>query len=257
MAQPTSLSVIVITKNEAHNIESCLRSVAFADQVIVVDSGSEDGTAGIARDLGAEVSQTTDWQGFGIQKNRALALARCDWVLSVDADERVTPELQAEILATLSHPSRLVYDFPRLSGYCGQYMRYSGWYPDRVTRLFRRDAAAFSNDPVHERTVTSEPVGHLVNHLVHDSFRSFEDVLHKVNRYSSAGAEALHQQGKKASLGKALGHGAWAFFRTYVLRRGFMDGRMGLLLAISNAEGTYYRYVKLWFLARNAAATQR
>lgn len=249
-----SLSVTVITKNEAHNIEACLRSVMFADQLVVLDSGSTDDTAAIARSLGAEVVCSADWQGFGIQKNRALALARCDWVLSLDADERVTPELQAEIQATLNAPAFDVYALPRLSSYCGQYMRHSGWYPDRVTRLFRRQAAQFSEDLVHERVVASRPVGQLHSPMLHESFRNFEAVLDKANRYSTAGALSLFSQGKQASLGKALGHGLWAFIRTYFLRCGFLDGRMGLVLAISNAEGTYYRYLKLWLLRRDGSA---
>lgn len=249
-----SLSVTVITKNEAHNIEACLRSVMFADQLVVLDSGSTDDTAAIARSLGAEVVCSADWQGFGIQKNRALALARCDWVLSLDADERVTPELQAEIQATLNAPAFDVYALPRLSSYCGQYMRHSGWYPDRVTRLFRRQAAQFSEDLVHERVVASRPVGQLHSPMLHESFRNFEAVLDKANRYSTAGALSLFSKGKQASLGKALGHGLWAFIRTYFLRCGFLDGRMGLVLAISNAEGTYYRYLKLWLLRRDGSA---
>ncbi|MGH6639337.1 MAG: glycosyltransferase family 2 protein [Polaromonas sp.] len=251
-----SLSVTVITQNEAHNIEACLRSVLFADQLVVLDSGSTDATLQIARSMGAEVSTSPDWQGFGIQKNRALALADSDWVLSLDADERVTPELQAEIRATLAAPAFDVYSFPRLSSYCGQYMRHSGWYPDRVTRLFRRDAARFSDDLVHEKIITSGQVGLLRSPLLHESFRSLEAVLDKANRYSSAGAQSLLDKGKTASVGKALGHGLWAFIRTYFLRLGFLDGRMGLVLAISNAEGTYYRYLKLWLLRRDVGSAR-
>ena len=246
-----SLSVTVITHNEAHNIEACLRSVSFADQMVVLDSGSTDDTVQIARSLGAEVSVSPDWPGFGIQKNRALALATSDWVLSLDADERVTPELQVEILACLKAPTFDVYSFPRLSSYCGQYMRHSGWYPDRVTRLFRRNAARFSDDLVHEKVIAQGQEGQLRSHLLHESFRNFEAVLDKANRYSTAGAQSLLNKGKTASVGKAVGHGLWAFIRTYFLRLGFLDGRMGLVLAISNAEGTYYRYLKLWLLQRD------
>jgi glycosyltransferase involved in cell wall biosynthesis len=245
-----SLSVIVITKNEARNIAACLRSVSFADQIVVLDSGSSDGTADIARALGAQVSVNSDWQGFGVQKNRALGLATSDWVLSIDADERVTTALQSEVIKTLQDPSHQVYDLPRLSSYCGQYMRHSGWYPDRITRLFRRGAAAFSAELIHEKVVTAHSLGHLNASLLHESFTDFEAVLDKVNRYSSAGAQLLSERGSTASVGKAVAHGLWAFFRTYVLRLGFLDGRMGLILAISNAEGTYYRYIKLWFISR-------
>ncbi|MEO8387520.1 MAG: glycosyltransferase family 2 protein [Polaromonas sp.] len=247
-----SLSVIVITHNEARNIEACLRSVSFADQLAVLDSGSTDETLKIAVSLGAEVTIASEWRGFGIQKNRALAMATSEWVLSLDADERITPQLQAEILQCLAAPAFDVYSFPRLSGYCGQYMRHSGWYPDRVTRLFRRSAARFSEDLVHERLVTSLPVGQLQSPLMHESFRNFEAVLEKVNRYSSAGAQVLRDKGKSASISKAVGHGVWAFLRTYFLRLGFLDGRMGFVLAVSNAEGTYYRYLKLWLLQRQS-----
>ena len=243
-----SLSVIVITKNEAHNIEACLQSVSFAQQIVVLDSGSSDDTVALSQKAGAEVSVRLDWQGFGVQKNRALALAVEDWVLSIDADERLTPDLQAEIQRVLKNPAYEIYDFPRQSSYCGQYMQYSGWYPDRVIRLFKRGAAAFSDRLVHEKVLTSKTVGRLDSALLHESYRSLESVLDKVNRYSSAGAQLLKNKGSTASPGKALAHASWAFFRTYVLRRGFLDGRMGLVLAISNAEETYYRYLKLWLM---------
>ena len=241
----------MITKNEAHHIEACLNAVSFANQIVVLDSGSTDDTLEVAQKIGAQVSQNLDWQGFGVQKNRALALALSDWVLSIDADERVTPALRNEIMAVLANPVHDVYDFPRLSSYCGQYMRHSGWYPDRVTRLFKRNAARFSGELVHERLITSCKVGQLVAPLLHESFINFEAVLDKANRYSTAGAKSLLQRGKTASVSKALAHGLWAFFRTYVFRCGFLDGRMGLVLAISNAEGTYYRYLKLWLLSRS------
>ncbi|MEO5658878.1 MAG: glycosyltransferase family 2 protein [Polaromonas sp.] len=244
------LSVIVITQNEAHNIEACLRSVLFADQIVVLDSGSTDDTVRIARAMGAEVSVNTDWRGFGVQKNRALALANSDWVFSIDADERVSSELQNEIQKVLKAPVFEVYCLPRLSSYCGQYMRYSGWYPDRVTRLFRAESARFSDDLVHEKIMTSSREGLLQFPLLHESFKDLETVLDKTNRYSTAGAQSLLNKGKTASIGKALGHGLWAFIRNYFLRLGFLDGRLGLVLAISNAEGTYYRYLKLWLLQR-------
>lgn len=242
--------MIVITKNEAHNIEMCLQSVKFADQVVVLDSGSTDDTINKAKAMGATVYAEADWQGFGIQKNRALALAAGQWVLSIDADERVTPELEVEIVEAIHSNKFDVYDLPRLSSYCGQYMHHSGWYPDRTSRLFKRGSAQFSNDVVHEKLLTAQPVGRLHTYLLHESFTSLESVLDKANRYSTAGAQVMFASGKTASLGKALSHGFWAFFRTYILRLGFLDGRMGLVLAISNAEGTYYRYLKLWLMNR-------
>ena len=243
-----SLSVIVITKNEAYNIYACLQSVAFADQIVVLDSGSTDETVNMARSAGAEVSEALDWKGFGIQKNRALALAHSDWVLSIDADEQVTPELRAEIMTVLRAPDFDAYSCPRLSSYCGQIMRFSGWNPDRVTRLFRRNTAIFSTDLVHEKLLTQSLVGKLHSSLKHESYRNFEEVLEKGNRYSTAGALRLKSKGKNASLRSALVHGMWAFIRTYFLRLGLLDGRLGFVLSVSIAEETYYRYLKLWML---------
>lgn len=245
-----SLSVIVITRNEAGNIGRCLRSARFADELVVVDSGSTDGTVELARGLGARVAVAHDWPGFGPQKNRALDMATGDWVLSLDADEEVTPPLQRSILAAMQDGRHDAYSIGRHSSYCGQYMNHSGWYPDRVVRLFRRGRARFSDDLVHERVVVEGPVGRLEGDLLHESMPTLESVLDKMDRYSSAGAQALLARGVKGSLGKALGHALWTFVRTYVVRRGFLDGRLGFALAVSNAEGTYYRYLKLWLLQK-------
>ena len=253
----SSLTVTVITKNEEQNIGACLRAVAFADQLVVLDSGSIDATTEIAGAAGAEVSVNSDWQGFGTQKNRALALATSDWILSIDADERVTPELRTEIEAVLAAPDFDAYSFPRRSSFCGQVMRHSGWYPDRVTRLFRRGTAKFSDDLVHEKLLTSGAVGQLVSPIAHESYRNLEDVLHKANVYSTAGAAGQHRRGKSAGVGTAIGHALWAFLRTYLFRLGFLDGKLGFVLAVSIAEGTYYRYLKLWLLNQAVTAEHR
>ena len=251
------LSVIVITRNEAANISECLRSVDFADEVLLVDSSSTDGTTDIARALGARVSTTIDWPGFGPQKNRALALAVSDWVLSIDADERVTPQLRREIQMVINDPmSGNVFEFPRRSSYCGQFMLHSGWSPDRVVRLFRRGIAHFSDDLVHERLLTKEKIITLKSPLLHFSFPDFESVLDKVNRYSTAGAHSMQKKKRSTSIWGAVGHGLWAFFRTYILRRGFLDGQLGLALSISNAEGTYYRYAKRWLAMERSSITE-
>jgi glycosyltransferase involved in cell wall biosynthesis len=246
------LSVVLITRNEIHNIAACLRSVGFADEIVVVDSGSTDGTVEAARAAGARVLQPTDWPGFGPQKNRALDAATGDWIFSIDADEQVTAELAASLRSAIHSGKYDAYEIHRRSNYCGQYMAHSGWYPDRVVRLFRRGAARFSEDLVHERVVTQGAVGRLQGDLLHDSMPHFESVLAKLDRYSTAGALALMRRGVKGSLAKALGHGTWAFLRTYVLKLGFLDGRLGFALAVSNAEGTYYRYMKLWLLQRGS-----
>lgn len=239
------LSVILITKNEILNIRDCLESVAWADEIIVVDSGSRDGTPEVCRELGAKVYEH-DWPGFGVQKNRALAYASHEWVLSIDADERVTPELRAEIENILQTAQADGYDIPRLSSFCGRFMHHSGWRPDYVLRLFKRDQARFSDALVHESVQLQGRRGRLKSHLLHYSYRDFEDVIAKLNSYSSAAANMQQQRGKRGGLGTALLHGFWAFFRTYVLRRGFLDGREGVMLAIMNAENSYYRYIKLW-----------
>jgi glycosyltransferase involved in cell wall biosynthesis len=247
--RPT-LSAIVITRNEAHNLHDCLQSMhGLVDEIIVVDSQSTDNTVAIAQQHGAKVAQPTDWPGFGPQKNRALDLASCDWVFSIDADERVTPMLAAEIKQLLKlGGAHAAYKLPRLSLYCGKFIRHAGWQPDYVLRLFKRDSARFSDDLVHERVVTAQPVIALQNHLLHYSYLNFSQVLSKVDAYSTASAKQAYARGKRSSVLGALGHGAWAFFRTYVIRRGFLDGAHGLALAISNAETSYYKYLKLWHM---------
>lgn len=244
------LSVIVITKNEASNIQTCLRSVAFADEIIVLDSGSTDGTPDICRALGARV-EVTDWPGFGPQKNRALSLAQGEWVLSLDADETVSDALRADILRAVMAEGAQIYAIPRLSTYLGRPMRHSGWWPDHVVRLFRRGCARFSDDLVHESLVFDGKPAYLASPLNHETYTSFEEIIDKINRYSSAGAEMAFRRGKDSSLSLAIIKGLFAFFRTYILRAGFLDGREGFMLAVSNAEATYYRQVKLMLLKRD------
>lgn len=243
------LSVIIITKNEIGSIAGCIESVPFADEIIVLDSGSDDGTPELCRSLGARV-ESTDWPGFGPQKNRALALAQGDWVLSLDADERVSLELRQEILHVLAGQEELPCAFPRLSSYLGRPMRHSGWWPDHVVRLFRRGTARFSDDIVHERLVFDGKARILRSPLLHDSFTDLDEVIDKMNRYSSAGARMAQARGKSSSLLLAVGKGLVAFFRTYIVRAGFLDGPEGFMLAVSNAEGTYYRQLKLMLLNR-------
>jgi glycosyltransferase involved in cell wall biosynthesis len=243
------LSVIIITKNEAHQILDCLASVAFATEIIVIDAHSTDETVALCRTVTDKIYITDDWQGFGVQKNRALAKASGEWVLSIDADERVSPALQREIQQTITTSTYTAFRFPRQSCYCGRWLKHGGWFPDYVIRLFRRDSAHFSNDLVHEKVlVTAGKLGTLTTPLLHYSFASLEEVVEKMNRYSTANAQKFLAQGQRSSLTQALIHGIWAFVRTYLLKAGFLDGREGFMLAISNAEGTYYRYLKLMYL---------
>jgi glycosyltransferase involved in cell wall biosynthesis len=253
-----AISVIVIVKNEAHDIRDCLASVhGWVDEIVVLDSGSTDGTQAICREFGATVIET-DWPGFGPQKQRALDAARGPWILSLDADERIPPALRDEILANVKANAADLFRLPRRSNYCGQWIRHSGWSPDYVTRLFRRDAASFSNDLVHERVVAAPNtrLGTLGEPLMHYSFRDFSEVLGKIDSYSTYGATQRAARGKRGGVGQALLHGFWTFVRTWIIQRGFLDGKMGLVLAISNAEGTYYRYLKLMLLeeARQGAS---
>lgn len=243
------LSVIIICKNEVSRLGATLESAAFADEIIVLDSGSSDGTVELARQFTDKVFVAADWPGFGVQKNRALAHASGEWVLSIDADERVGAELRAEIQAAIAAPLAEVYEMPILTSYCGRWIRHSGWWPDYKPRLFRRGTIRFTEDRVHERLSFQGAPGRLTAPLYHESFRTLDEVLDKVNRYSSAGAEQALMRGKRGGLGKAVAHGLWAFLRTYLLRAGFLDGREGFMLAVSNGEGVYYRYVKLMYLS--------
>ncbi len=245
------LSVIVITRNEAANIRDCLASVAFADEWIVVDSGSTDGTVEIARAAGARVVESHDWPGFGPQKNRALAHAQGEWVLAIDADERVTPELAAEIQAVLRDPQHDAYAIPRLSSFCGRFIRHSGWWPDHVVRLFRRDRGRFTDVAVHEKVLVEGSVGTLNAHFLHYTYPDLDSALAKMNRYSTDAARMMHVRGKRAGLASALGHATWTFIRIYILRRGFLDGKHGFVLAMVAMMGSFARYAKLMFLNEN------
>ncbi len=251
--RPDTLSIILITRDESANIDACLASVAFADEWIVLDSGSSDDTCERARRLGASVATSDDWPGFGIQKQRALERATGAWVLAIDADERVTPELAAAIRAAVAAApgdGPDAFSISRLSRFAGRWIRHGDWYPDRVVRLFRRGRGRFSTDRVHERLIVDGPVGRLDGELLHETMPTFADALAKMNRYSSGRAADLAARGQRGGLAAALAHAAWAFGRGYVLKRGFLDGAAGFAVAAYVAEGTYWRYLKMAELAR-------
>ena len=235
------LSVIIITKNEAANIRACLESVAWADQIVVVDSGSNDETVQICRELGAQV-HVHDWPGFGMQKNRALSYATHEWVFSIDADERVTPELQSQLIKAMADDSADGFYLPRLSQFCGHFIRHSGWYPDYVLRLFRRTSGRFSDDMVHERVIVEGKTDRLTSPLLHYSYRDSADVLRKTEQYARAGAMQMLKNGKTATTADAPLRAAWAFFRTYILRLGLLDGIAGFSVALMNFRTTYLKY---------------
>ncbi len=248
------LSVIVITRNEQHAIARCLQSVSFADELIVLDCGSTDRTVQICESLGARVVKTPDWPGFGAQKNRAAAVATGDWLLSIDADEWLSPELTSEIRRVVESPRNTdAYELPRLSSFCGRFIRHAGWWPDPVLRLFRRGTARFSDDAVHERLIVDGRIGRLQGLLMHESISDLEDALGKVNRYSSASAAMLHEQGRRATLATAILRGGWTFVRTYLIRAGFLDGREGFMVAVYAAENTFHKYLKLMLLQQRPA----
>lgn len=251
IASSPGLSVIVITKNEEAVIRRCLESVQWASEIIVVDSGSADRTLQIAQELNATTHVTEDWKGPGTQRNRAISHATKEWILALDADEWVGPELRDEILTVVNGGSRYAgYRIPRLSSYCGRNMHHSGWWPDYVSRLFRRGNARFGGGIVHDHLVADGPLGRLRNHLMHEAIVDLDEVLVKINSYSTWGAQTLHEKGQRAGLITAVGHGVWTFLRTYLLRAGFLDGREGFMLAVSNAEGAYYKYVKLMLMGK-------
>ncbi|HHB91868.1 MAG TPA: glycosyltransferase family 2 protein [Thioploca sp.] len=248
-----NLSVIIITKNEEHCIENCLNSIAWCDEIIIVDSGSTDNTITICNKFTDKIYIKNNWQGFGHQKNLALTKATGKWVLSIDADEQVPIALRQEIEFVINSSELFAFRIPRLSNYCGKWMRHSGWFPDYIIRLFKRNYASFTNDLIHEKIqVNNDKIGTLQNSLLHYSFTSLEEVLEKINSYSSANAQMHYEKDKQSSLKQAVWHGLWAFIRTYLLRAGFLDGKEGFMLAVSNAEGTYYRYLKLMYLQENA-----
>ncbi len=252
----TGVSVILITRDEEHVIADCLESVRWADEIVVLDCGSTDRTVEICRSFTDSVYET-DWPGFGIQKNRALARATRDWVLSLDADEWVSPALAAEIQSRLPDTGVNGLVIPFRSSYLGRFMRYGDWRNESHLRLFRRTAGRFSDDPVHERLIVDGEIGTLENPILHYSFATLEEVQDKVNRYSTAGAERRFSDGKRSSLVKALSHASWTFFSGYVLKAGFLDGREGFLLAVSNAEGSFYTYLKLLYLWEDESRESR
>jgi glycosyltransferase involved in cell wall biosynthesis len=249
------LSAIVIAKNEERVIERCLRSLSWCDESILVDSGSTDGTVDIARASGARVIVNTDWQGPATQRNRGIDSAQGPWCLLLDADEWVEPPLRDEVTRVLAAaPGQAAFQLPRSSSYCGRYMRHGGWWPDRITRLIRKGAARYEGGIVHEHCEVQGAIGRLTQPLMHESFRDLEQVLGKVNAYSTWGAQDLAAAGRRPSLARAVFSGAYSFLRTYVLRAGFLDGRHGFMLAVSNAEGTYYKYLKAMLAAERDRA---
>ncbi len=237
----TPLSVTVITRNESANIDACLTSVEWAADILVVDSGSTDDTVDRARRRGVRV-ETRDWPGYAAQKNWAAEQARCDWVLSVDADERVTPELAREIQAVLAAPDAAGYRMPRVTWHLGRWIRTTDWYPDYQLRLYDRRRARWTPRRVHESVEADGPVGQLTHDLQHYAYRDLSHHHQTMDRYTTLAAAEMFDAGRSAGLVELALHPPAAFLRNYILRRGCFDGAAGLIVSSMNA---YYVFLKL------------
>ena len=249
------LSSILIVHNEAENINACLQSLAWTDECIVVEHGSDDDTVQRALAQGALVHQVADWPGFGLQKNRALDAATGNWVLSIDADERVSPELAAEISAAIkqaeSAGSHIALEIPRLTQFCGVWIRHCGWTPDYVLRVFKRGEARFSNDLVHEKLLllhAQTRVVRLKTPLLHYSYPTPAHYWRKLQRYSEDWAKQKYAEGKKTSMLRAALSGSTAFVRSYFFRLGFLDGAMGFAVCSMQAQAAFGKYFELYCL---------
>lgn len=253
MSHRNSLSVVMIAKNEAELLSECLQSVAWADEIIVLDSGSTDGSVALAESLGAKVFTHTDWQGFGRQRQKAQSYATQDYVLMIDADERVTPELRHSIEQVLANADdNVVYSLGRRNLFLGRFMRHSGWYPDRVNRLYANQRYRYNDDLVHESLNTGgAKVVPLQGDLLHLTCRDFFAFQRKQLHYAEQWAIQRHQAGKRCGYLSILTHTLGAFCKTWLLRAGFLDGKQGLLLAVVNAQYTFNKYAALWALGRN------
>jgi glycosyltransferase involved in cell wall biosynthesis len=254
MTQPNTrqpLSAVVITLNCAAQLGACLDSVAFADEVLVVDSGSSDGTVELAQARGARVLHQ-DWLGFGPQKQYAAERAHHDWILAIDSDERVTPELRASIEQALVAPDFRAYQFPRCNRFMGRYLRHGEGYPDLGVRLFDRRHARWSDDAVHERVINIAAVGRLGGDLLHESAESLEAYLAKQNRYTTLAAETMLREGRRASPARLFFSPVVRFVKFYLLRKGFLDGVPGLVHTLIGCQNSFVKYAKALDLARRA-----
>ena len=251
------ISAVLIVCNEASNLEACVKSVSWADECVVLEHGSTDNTVKIARDLNVAVLQTTDWLGFGVQKNRAIDAATGEWILSIDADERVSPELAVEIFDALQKAKlangSIAFEIPRLTQFCGVWIRHCGWTPDYVLRLFKRGEARFSDDLVHEKLQligANTTVVRLNHPLLHYSYPTPEHYWRKLQRYSMDWARQRHALGQKTSIARAALSAFTAFVRSYVLQLGFLDGAMGFAVCTMQAQSAFGKYFELYCLGR-------
>ncbi len=257
MEEKIPLSVAIITKNEAANLPGCLESVAFASQVIVVDSGSDDGTLEIARGFGCEVFSES-WKGFGPQKQMAIDRCREAWVLVLDADERIPPETQTAIRAVVSAGEGYAegYSFPRKNFFQGRWIRHLGWWPDRITRLFRNGKGRMTEAAVHEAVTVDGRVVALGEPIEHFTESRLSEVLKKIDRYSTLAAEEAYREGRTSSVAGALIRAELTFIQNYLLRLGFLDGSQGLVLSVTDAVNKFFKYAKLSELNRQKKGSE-
>jgi glycosyltransferase involved in cell wall biosynthesis len=246
------LSVTIITKNEAADIGAALQSVAWADERIVVDSHSTDDTVAIARQYADRVV-VRDWPGYIAQKNAAAALASHDWILSLDADERVTPALAADIqsLMAAAAPPHVGYRIPRVTWHLGRWVRTTDWYPDYQLRLYDRRSAAWTGQYVHESVAARGSVGRLTGELQHFAYRDIADHLETIDRYTTYAARQMHESGRRAGVLEIAGHPPLAFLRNYIARGGIRDGVPGLIISALNSYYVFLKFAKLWELQQH------
>lgn len=244
-----TLSIVMIVKNEAANMDDCLRAIDWADEIVVVDSGSDDETVKIAKKYTSNIYIEDDWKGYGVQRQRAQQKATSDWVLMLDADERITPKLAGEIERVVEEDNRNnIYAVPRLSWCFGRYIRHSGWYPDFVARLYPREKAGYGEVRVHEELLYPKSM-HKVNltgDMLHFTYRSMEHYLVKSAKYADEWAAEKQIGNKQSSILQGCLHGIGCFLRMYVFKAGFLDGKQGLLLALLSAHSTFVKYADLW-----------
>jgi glycosyltransferase involved in cell wall biosynthesis len=241
------LSVTVITKNEAADLAAALESVRWADEIVVVDSESTDETVSIARRFTGRVV-VQPWRGYIAQKNLAAGLASHDWILSLDADERVTPELAEQIRAAIANPAHAAFRVKRVTWHLGRWIRSTDWYPDYQLRLYDKRSAGWTGQYVHEAVTVRGTTGELAGELQHFAYRDISDHLETIDRYTTLAARQMHEAGRQAGLFQLAGHPPLAFLRNYVAKGGFRDGSAGFIISSMNAYYVFLKFAKLWEL---------
>jgi len=243
------ISVAIITLNAARELDRCLASVSVADQVVVLDQGSTDETAEVCKRHGVELHQT-EWLGFGPTKSKAVSLCRNRWVLSVDSDEVVTPELRRAMDELSDDSVPAAYTVNRLSRFLGHWIHHCGWHPEHVVRLFDTQRAGFNDKPVHESIITEGAVGSLSGLLHHYTYETMEQYIDKLNRYTTLAAKQMKADGRGVSLPVAILRSKLTFWRMWVLQGGILDGWPGLVLCLSSSFYVLSKYIKLWRMAQ-------